>query len=150
MCMPSLLSMYWQFVSDSMDFIKPSRFEQMFLSPTLQTEMLLPQVFAMPFYCLRVTEPSRSAPLCWESANEGTFPWQTVGSSGYQGDIPLTDCRQQFSTWGSLHPLQTSMAKIIYIMIHNSSKIIVWSSNESNFIVEVHHSIKRCIKGSQH
>ena len=37
----------------------------------------------------------------------------------------------------------------IYIMIHNSSKIIVWSVNENNFMVWGHYSIRSHIKGSQ-
>lgn len=38
----------------------------------------------------------------------------------------------------------------IYIMIHNRSKLQIWTSNENNFMVGGHHNMRNCIKGSQH
>ena len=62
---------------------------------------------------------------------------------------------QWFPTFG-LWPLWGSVKKScisnIYITIHNSSKITVakWSSNENNVMSGGHHTMRNCIKRSQH
>jgi hypothetical protein len=67
---------------------------------------------------------------------------------------------QLFSTcgfqllWGSNDPFTGHLRPLentdIYIMIHNSDKITLTSSNGNNFMVGGHYNMRNCIKGSQH